>query len=237
MKAEFPNLPHLGGCRNASRSQHGRELRSALGWAGRKRSGTSLRRRAAIQAEVTTRSFHFPRALSNAKNQQQVLTKPSWSWWNKQSPKPLLQDEGILQPGTADEPAAFFVRLQSFPLLPFCFCISVLPSPALRFACFSFTSFCRSRLRQGVCCLPDAKMDYWINSSAGCLALQRLEVREVINSHTSPFAHWEGAGAIDLADSLGSCSHTKACISAGSKSVYIFWCLLLSNEKEMYAIL
>lgn len=102
--------------------------------------------------------------------------------------------------------------------------LSVLPSPALRFVCFSFSSlfFCQSRLRQGVCCLPDAKMDYWINSSFGCLASQRLEVREVINSQISPFAHCEGAGAIDLADSLRSCSHITVCISVGNKSIYIF---------------
>lgn len=102
--------------------------------------------------------------------------------------------------------------------------ISGLPSPALRFVCFFFSSlfFCRSRFRRGACCLPDAKMDYWINSSIGCSASPRLEVREVINSQPVPFAHCDGAGAIDLADSVGSCSHITVCISVGNKSIYIF---------------
>lgn len=39
---------------------------------------------------------------------------------------------------------------------------------------------------------PDAKMDYWINSSIGYSALQRLEVREVINLQPSPFARFKG---------------------------------------------
>lgn len=111
-----------------------------------------------------------------------------------------------------------------------------LPSPEICLL-FLLTSFCRSRLRQAVCCLPDAKMDYWINSSVGCSASQRLEVREVINSPTAPFAHCEGAGAIDFADSLGSCSRITACISVGNKSTDVFQCLLLSSEKETYAVL
>lgn len=116
--------------------------------------------------------------------------------------------------------------------------ISLLPSPALRFVCFSFSSlfFCRSRLRRGMCCLPDAEMDYWINSSIGCSASQRLEVREVINSQPSPFAHCKGAEAIDLADSVGFRSHITACISVGNKSIYISD-VSLSNKKETYAIL
>lgn len=112
--------------------------------------------------------------------------------------------------------------------------ISLLPSPALRFVCFSFSSlffFCRSRLRRGVCCLPDAEMDYWINSSIGCSASQRLEVREVINSQPSPFAHCKGAEAIDLADSAGFRSHITVCISVGNKSIYIFD-VSLSNKKR-----
>lgn len=116
--------------------------------------------------------------------------------------------------------------------------VSALPSSALRFVCFSFSSLFRgSRPRRRVCWLPDANTDYWINSSTGSWASQRLEVRDVINSQPSPFAHREGAGAIDLEDSAGSCSHITARRAVGNKSIYIFWCLLLSNEKEAYATL
>lgn len=158
---------------------------TAVGWAGRDRSElccrdelqSGLRALQRTPASSTTKQYKAHGAQLILAEETEVQTSSV-----RCSQNPLL-----CLPGCSLSISPHFTSLSALSFL--CF------SPLF----FSFFFFCGYRLWQRWCCLPDVTQ---------IIALTLwLEMGDAENPQPSPFAIHEGAGAMDLVDSVGSCSH------------------------------
>lgn len=162
---------------------------TAVGWAGRDRSElccrdelqSGLRALQRTPASSTTKQYKAHRAQLILAEETEAQTSSA------RCSQRLHMNPLLFLPGCSLSISPHFTSLSALSFL--CF------SPLF----FSFFFFCGYRLWQRWCCLPDVTQ---------IIALTLwLEMGEAENPQPSPFAIHEGTGAMDLVDSVGSCSH------------------------------